>query len=164
MILHQVILDSREIACRYLKGSFLIDFVSSIPLDHLTVLVQGGNPREASVWSTTSTLKVLRFARLLSLLRLLKVTRLFRSMRKLQEYLNIGPGLLRIMNLIFVMLLVAHWNGCIQFFFARAEGFPEESWVVLHDLQDATVGEQYAWSIFKALSHMLCIGCVTTCF
>jgi hyperpolarization activated cyclic nucleotide-gated potassium channel 2 len=81
-------------------------------------------------------------------------------MRTIQEYLNIGSGLLRIINLILVMLLVAHWNGCIQFFIARLEGFPDESWVAINDLQDASPGEQYAWSIFKALSHMLCIGYV----
>jgi hyperpolarization activated cyclic nucleotide-gated potassium channel 2 len=156
----QVILDASEIARRYVRGSFLIDFISSMPVDHITVLLQGGNPREATVWSTASTLKVLRFARLLSLLRLLKVTRLFRSMRTIQEYLNIGSGLLRIINLILVMLLVAHWNGCIQFFIAQLEGFPDESWVAINDLQDASPGEQYAWSIFKALSHMLCIGYV----
>ena len=81
-------------------------------------------------------------------------------MRGIQEYLQIGSGLLRICNLILIMMLVAHWNGCIQFFIARAEGFPEESWVALHDLETADPTEQYAWSMFKALSHMLCIGCV----
>ena len=25
-------------------------------------------------------------------------------------------------------------------------------------MQDAPVGEQYSWSLFKAISHMLCIG------
>ena len=69
----QVILDGSEIAWRYLKGSFIVDFASSVPIDHISVLVRGGNPREATVWSATSTIKIVRFARLLSLLRLLKV-------------------------------------------------------------------------------------------
>lgn len=30
--------------------------------------------------------------------------------------------------------------------------------VVNVPLQNATVGEQYSWSLFKAISHMLCIG------
>lgn len=30
--------------------------------------------------------------------------------------------------------------------------------VVVFSLQNATVGEQYSWALFKAISHMLCIG------
>ena len=44
---------------------------------------------------------------------------------------------------------------------------PKMLWIVLmhsqpvctpHVLQNATIGEQYTWALFKAISHMLCIG------
>lgn len=104
------------------------------------------------------------------------------------------------------MLLVAHWNGCMQFLVPVLHDFPDDSWVVLHDLRVCWVAfyryipyfhncleswmillldtlwcqhvkyyqnepnrhlffsqykpwtEQYFWALFKALSHMLCIG------
>lgn len=154
----RVIMESKQIAIAYCKSSFAVDFVSSIPFDHIVTLCQGGNLQDANVFSATSTIKFLRFARLLSLLRLLKVTRLVRCARQVQECLNIGPGAVRMVNLSLMVLLIAHWNGCVQFLTARLEGFPEGSWVERIGLKDADPSVQYAWSLFKALSHMLCIG------
>lgn len=127
-----------------------------------------------------------------------------------------------------LMLLLAHWNGCIQFLIPVLQDIPHNSWIAINrlevnarpyltwlhitapvlvwasdrsvtqpgcfqttlvvhmiiilcmvlyiqdtssvlyyvfhavccyvPLQNATVGEQYSWSLFKAISHMLCIG------
>jgi hypothetical protein len=38
----EVILDGWEIARRYIRGSFIIDFASSVPIDHVSVLMKGG--------------------------------------------------------------------------------------------------------------------------
>ncbi len=40
-----------------------------------------------------------------------------------------------ILNFMFGMLLLCHWNGCIQFLIAFVEGFPPNSWVALNNLQ-----------------------------
>ena len=37
-------------------------------------------------------------------------------------------------------------------------GFPPDSWVTIEELQEVGWWEQYSWSLFKAMSHMLCIG------
>ena len=72
------------------------------------------------------------------------------------------------------MLLLAHWSGCLQYMVPYLQGFPEDSWVAINHLQvsmpipspfpqlfgfqNAPVGTAYTWSLFKSLSHMLCIG------
>lgn len=38
------------------------------------------------------------------------------------------------------------------------QGFPSNSWVAINELQESHWVEQYSWALFKAMSHMLCIG------
>lgn len=65
---------------------------------------------------------------------------------------------MRIFNLICMMLLIGHWSGCLQFLVPMLQGFPSNSWVAINELQDSFWLEQYSWALFKAMSHMLCIG------
>ncbi|KAF6019663.1 HCN3 [Bugula neritina] len=97
-----VILDGKLIAIRYLKSWFVIDFVSSMPIDYIFLKFDG------SSYKAGRAIRILRLAKLLQLLRLLRISRLVRYIRIWQE--NV------------------HW------------------W------------DQYTKSLFKALSHMLCIG------
>ena len=55
-------------------------------------------------------------------------------------------------------MLLAHWNGCLQFMIPMFQSFPSDCWVALNGLQNAPWTEQYTVALFKALSHMLCIG------
>ncbi|XP_034188049.2 hyperpolarization activated cyclic nucleotide gated potassium channel Ih isoform X6 [Osmia lignaria lignaria] len=74
------------------------------------------------------------------------------------KFLNMASVFMRIFNLICMMLLIGHWSGCLQFLVPMLQGFPSNSWVAINELQDAHWLEQYSWSLFKAMSHMLCIG------
>jgi hyperpolarization activated cyclic nucleotide-gated potassium channel 2 len=65
---------------------------------------------------------------------------------------------MRILNLIALIILLAHWNGCLQFMIPMFQNFPSDCWVALNGLQTAPWTEQYTVALFKALSHMLCIG------
>ncbi|ENN70212.1 hypothetical protein YQE_12998, partial [Dendroctonus ponderosae] len=65
---------------------------------------------------------------------------------------------MRIFNLICMMLLIGHWSGCLQFLVPMLQAFPANSWVAINELQEAYWLEQYSWALFKAMSHMLCIG------
>ncbi|CAI2737502.1 unnamed protein product [Dicrocoelium dendriticum] len=56
------------------------------------------------------------------------------------------------------MLLLGHWNACLQFLVPMLMDFPVQSWVSKSHLQEAHWFEQYTWALFKALSHMLSIG------
>ena len=42
---------------------------------------------------------------------------------------------MRIFNLIAMILLLGHWNGCLQFLVPMLQDFPTDSWVSLEDLQ-----------------------------
>ncbi|XP_068739809.1 potassium/sodium hyperpolarization-activated cyclic nucleotide-gated channel 2-like isoform X2 [Montipora capricornis] len=153
---NKFILDPKEIAIRYAKGWFIIDLISSFPFDY--IVSTASSSQSGRLLSASRALRILRMAKLLSLLRLLRISRLVRKIQQYEEVLNMTRSVIRFVNLISLMLLVAHWNGCMQYLVPVLDDFPDDSWVTIHDLRYKPWTEQYFWALFKALSHMLCIG------
>uniref|UniRef100_M4ADD4 Hyperpolarization activated cyclic nucleotide gated potassium and sodium channel 2 n=1 Tax=Xiphophorus maculatus TaxID=8083 RepID=M4ADD4_XIPMA len=102
----EIILDPKKIKKKYLKSWFIVDFVSSIPVDYIFLIVEKGIDSE--VYKTARALRIVRFTKILSLLRLLRLSRLIRYIHQWEE---------------------------------------NDSW-----------SELYSFALFKAMSHMLCIG------
>lgn len=42
---------------------------------------------------------------------------------------------IRVFNLISLMLLLGHWNGCLQFLVPMLQDFPDDSWVSINEIQ-----------------------------
>ena len=52
------------------------------------------------------------------------------------QFISSAAGkFMRIFNLISMILLLGHWNGCLQFLVPMLQDFPTDSWVSLEDLQ-----------------------------
>nr|XP_022331362.1 potassium/sodium hyperpolarization-activated cyclic nucleotide-gated channel 3-like isoform X2 [Crassostrea virginica] len=172
----EIILDPKLIAKHYVKSWFFLDLVSTIPMDYIFLwwdaetdiyqMVHAGTRSRVdagSYWQGRA-LRILRLAKLLSLLRLLRLSRLVRYVQQWEEllkskkFLAVAGKFMRIFNLICLMLLLGHWNGCLQFLVPMLEEFPKDCWVSIEELKDASWWTQYTWALFKALSHMLCIG------
>jgi len=51
------------------------------------------------------------------------------------QFLSIAGMFMRIFNLMFIMLLIGHWNGCMQFFVPMLLDFPSNTWVAINELQ-----------------------------
>uniref|UniRef100_A0AAY5EBU3 Hyperpolarization activated cyclic nucleotide-gated potassium channel 2b n=1 Tax=Electrophorus electricus TaxID=8005 RepID=A0AAY5EBU3_ELEEL len=78
-----IILDPKTIKKKYLKTWFVVDFVSSIPVDYIFLIVEKGIDSE--VYKTARALRILRFTKILSLLRLLRLSRLIRYIHQWEE-------------------------------------------------------------------------------
>nr|ABI94040.1 hyperpolarization-activated cyclic nucleotide-modulated cation channel splice variant Bs-I [Panulirus interruptus] len=159
----QVILDPKLIARHYLKTWFLLDLISSVPLDYIFLIFNKDFNESFQILQAGRALRILRLAKLLSLVRLLRLSRLVRYVSQWEEvyvssFLNMASVFMRIFNLISMMLLIGHWSGCLQFLVPMLQGFPSNSWVAINELQTSHWLEQYSWAFFKAMSHMLCIG------
>ncbi|XP_059490523.1 potassium/sodium hyperpolarization-activated cyclic nucleotide-gated channel 3 isoform X7 [Neocloeon triangulifer] len=156
----QVILDPKLIARHYLRTWFFLDLISSIPLDYIFLIFNQDFSESFQILHAGRALRILRLAKLLSLVRLLRLSRLVRYVSQWEEvyFLNMASVFMRIFNLICMMLLIGHWSGCLQFLVPMLQGFPSNSWVAINELQEAFWLEQYSWALFKAMSHMLCIG------
>ncbi|TNN02708.1 hypothetical protein fugu_010195 [Takifugu bimaculatus] len=71
---------------------------------------------------------------------------------------DLASAMVRIVNLIGMMLLLCHWDGCLQFLVPMLQDFPPDCWVSKNLMVNDTWGVQYSYALFKAMSHMLCIG------
>ncbi|RNA33572.1 potassium sodium hyperpolarization-activated cyclic nucleotide-gated channel 2 isoform X2 [Brachionus plicatilis] len=153
---NEIILRPKKIAKHYIKTWFFIDLLSSIPFDYIFLLVQESD--EGKLAQTGRAFKALRLIKLLSLLRLLRLSRLVRYLHQWERILSVASMVMRIFKLVGLIILLAHWNGCLQFLVPMLQSFPAQSWIALNKLENATWTEQYSLALFKALSHMLCIG------
>ncbi|XP_010870178.3 potassium/sodium hyperpolarization-activated cyclic nucleotide-gated channel 2 [Esox lucius] len=156
----EIILEPRKIKMTYLKTWFVVDFVSSIPVDYIFLIVEKGIDSE--VYKTARALRIVRFTKILSLLRLLRLSRLIRYIHQWEEIFHmtydLASAVMRIFNLIGMMLLLCHWDGCLQFLVPMLQDFPQDCWVSLNKMVNDSWSELYSFALFKAMSHMLCIG------
>nr|XP_046196356.1 potassium/sodium hyperpolarization-activated cyclic nucleotide-gated channel 2-like [Oncorhynchus gorbuscha] len=159
----QIILDPKVIRMRYLKTWFVVDFISSIPMDYIFLIVDLEAQMEASdVYRTARALRIVRFTKILSLLRLLRLSRFIRYIHQWEEIFHmtydLASAVVRIVNLIGMMLLLCHWDGCMQFMVPMLQDFPPDCWVTKNNMVNSTWHLQYSYALFMAMSHMLCIG------
>ncbi|KAG5264474.1 hypothetical protein AALO_G00254150 [Alosa alosa] len=159
----QIILDPTVIRSRYLRGWFMVDLISSIPVDYFFLVVDLQSRLESSdVYRTARALRIVRFTKILSLLRLLRLSRLIRYIHQWEEIFHmtydLAAAVVRIVNLIGMMLLLCHWDGCLQFMVPMLQDFPPDCWVAKNNMVHSSWQLQYSYAVFMAMSHMLCIG------
>ncbi|NXL72349.1 HCN4 protein, partial [Leptocoma aspasia] len=158
----EIILDPHTIKMKYLKSWFLVDFISSIPVDYIFLIVDLETQVDSDVYKTARALRIVRFTKILSLLRLLRLSRLIRYIHQWEEIFHmtydLASAVVRIFNLIGMMLLLCHWDGCLQFLVPMLQDFPEDCWVSKNHMVVSAQTGQYSHALFKAMSHMLCIG------
>ncbi|EHH63200.1 Potassium/sodium hyperpolarization-activated cyclic nucleotide-gated channel 4, partial [Macaca fascicularis] len=156
----EIILDPQRIKMKYLKSWFMVDFISSIPVDYIFLIVE--TRIDSEVYKTARALRIVRFTKILSLLRLLRLSRLIRYIHQWEEIFHmtydLASAVVRIVNLIGMMLLLCHWDGCLQFLVPMLQDFPDDCWVSINNMVNNSWGKQYSYALFKAMSHMLCIG------
>ncbi|XP_032070313.1 LOW QUALITY PROTEIN: potassium/sodium hyperpolarization-activated cyclic nucleotide-gated channel 2 [Thamnophis elegans] len=155
-----IILDPERIKKKYLKSWFVVDFVSSIPVDYIFLIVEKG--MDSEMYKTARALRIVRFTKILSLLRLLRLSRLIRYIHQWEEIFHmtydLASAVMRIINLIGMMLLLCHWDGCLQFLVPMLQDFPIDCWVSINGMVNDSWSELYSFALFKSMSHMLCIG------
>ncbi|KAL0266304.1 UNVERIFIED_CONTAM: hypothetical protein PYX00_008888 [Menopon gallinae] len=137
-----MVYDSRKLAKHYLKSrAFAFDLISLIPLDLLQMEI-GTNP-------------ILRFP------RFLKIYRVY-SYYYIVESRTVYPNLWRVINLIHILLILAHWFGCFYYLLSEAEGF-QGAWVYpFRQGDDATLTRKYLGSLYWSTLTLTTIGDLPT--
>ncbi|XP_049878861.1 uncharacterized protein LOC126375855 isoform X2 [Pectinophora gossypiella] len=137
-----MVYDSKKLAKHYLTSRpFLLDIASLTPLD-LLQLKFGTNP-------------MLRFPRFLKVYRAV-------SCYYIVESRTVYPNFWRVINLIHILLILAHWFGCFYFLLSEAEGF-QGDWVYPHRPGDyATLTRKYLGSLYWSTLTLTTIGDLPT--
>ncbi|TNN10128.1 Potassium/sodium hyperpolarization-activated cyclic nucleotide-gated channel 3, partial [Schistosoma japonicum] len=54
---------------------------------------------------------------------------------ELYYFINLASKFIGIFNLVLLLLLLGHWNACLQFLIPMLHDYPVESWVAKGKLQ-----------------------------
>lgn len=167
---NEIIIDARAIRKKYFRGWFFIDLISTFPIDifvniYQKVLMTGYDDDGEFDSKNTIYFRYLRLTKLFQLLRLLRVSRIWRYMHQWDEMFNLpydsALAFFRVLSAFLIILIYAHISACIQFMVPMVLSFPKDTWVRirgLHDNDKTLTVAQYGWSLFRAVSQMLCIG------
>ena len=142
-----------NIAKRYLTSWFLIDVVSTVPFDDITV----------NSMSSVSDKKSLIFIRTVRILRMVKLLKLFRVLRlkkllELLEDMYISPAIVSIISLVIQIVFLAHLICCFWYYLAIIEPDNGNNWLVKTHLDEAAKGEAYVASIYFVITTMVSVG------
>lgn len=137
-----MVYDSKKLAFHYLRSrAFLLDIAALCPLDLLQFRF-GAQP-------------------LLRCPRFLKVYRAV-NFYYMVESRTVWPNLWRVINLIHILLILAHWFGCFYFLLSEAEGF-QGDWVYPYRPGDyATLARKYLGSLYWSTLTLTTIGDLPT--
>ncbi|KAK4878027.1 hypothetical protein RN001_010533 [Aquatica leii] len=137
-----MVYNYKKLAGHYLKSrAFLLDLAALTPLDILQVQI-GIHP-------------ILRFPRFLKVYRSVKFYYIVESR-------TVWPNLWRVINLIHILLILAHWFGCFYYLLSEAEGF-QGDWVYPYRPGDyATLARKYLGSLYWSTLTLTTIGDLPT--
>lgn len=109
----EIILDPKVIKMNYLKSWFVVDFISSIPVDYIFLIVEKG--MDSEVYKTARALRIVRFTKILSLLRLLRLSRLIRYIHQWEEVRHIFYFLKATNYIMILLTLTLKMNSYIMY-------------------------------------------------
>ena len=112
--------DTKKLACAYIKSfQFKLDVLSVIPFELLAFYLIGLRPQA-------------RFN------RLIHIDRVFECRLKI-ETSTTYPFLFRILYLVFILIVIIHWNGCFYYVISKEIGLGQDTWVFNNSLNDPNI-------------------------
>ena len=144
-----LIVDSKEIARNYIKGWFLVEFLTSIPLDFIL--------------TGLGFIRLIRTVKIVKLIKLLRALRVLNSINTLKHNLKLvgrtSVKIFRLTRIVFDMMLCAHYIGCLWYFVGNeSEKIGQPNWLENRGIIDATLGVKYSSSLYWAIVTLFTTG------
>ena len=115
-----LITDPKLIMKNYLKSWFFLDIAGSLPLDLILFIIEEFN--SGLLGKDVNRLpRILRIAKVLRFLKLIRAARIGKVIERIQEEVNIRPGLFRVVKFFFVFITVAHLMACSLFWLGTVD-------------------------------------------
>ena len=101
--------SKREIAIRYLRSWFIVDFIAATPFD---LIFAEGWLSELSNAARCLRLLSPRYIRILLMVRMLRIYHILPFLERTKEKELFNPGIIRLFFTVFIVLVIAHWISC----------------------------------------------------
>jgi len=141
-----VIRDHKLLAQKYLRGWFLVDLISVLPVD-LTIRITSGlypcsfyvDGCDEDPTAAGQYVKIVKLVRLIRLVKLLRLMRLGRLMAKYQDDMFNLLRMMAYVKLIVFMIYLGHIFGCMFYFFS------DEDWLTDYEKERTRNGTMETW-------------------
>jgi len=134
------VFDMKVIARNYLKGSFWVDFIASVPLDNFWVLYN----------DTNTFIEVMSLTDMLKLIRILRLARIIRFTRAKDDI----KAVMNLMQLMLYLIMWVHLTGCLWYIIIKQdnEWLPVPDYITkTTDLYETSIWGKYFASFYHAV-------------
>jgi len=145
-----------HIAKHYLQTWFLIDLVSTLPLDQIVESVLPEGEEEAEGSSSLRSIKLIKFFRLVRLIKLARIFKLKKLGSSWEGALSINPALQRLLKLLLQIVFICHLLACFWFFMSTVN--EESNWVLAHGLVNEQLATKYLASFYWTVASAMSVG------
>ena len=131
----------RKIRTNYLKGWFLIDLVSCLPVGYVGMIAEAmeGGDKAAEGGGGSSNTRAFKALRLLRLAKMLRIAKVLKIFEKYAESLSTFAG---VYVMVFLILFLAHLMCCFWYMIGLEEQVspgiaePIQGWVLQQEWED----------------------------
>ena len=113
--------DFEEIRHHYLRGWFVVDFISILPFWIVDIINNGS--------SNLGFLKIVRIVRLMRLLKLARMVRASRIFKRWEAKLGIPYSIVSLIKFSVMLLVAGHWLACAWCLIASIEPAYHSNWI-----------------------------------
>lgn len=138
----EIVTDQKTIAIKYLKGSFMIDFLSTIPLDSM-----------AGIFLEPETAKQFKLFGCLKLIRVIRLNRIIRDMNA-QSHIKV---VLKLVKLTFFLLLYVHIQSCLWYGIIKQEKLWMPPLNTIYGWQNFSIFEQNLYYQYWICTYTSCL-------
>ncbi|GMH86647.1 hypothetical protein TrVE_jg10696 [Triparma verrucosa] len=155
----ELVEDRRIIAKEYLKGWFLIDLLSTVPIDKLVALM---TKADGDAKGGGKLIRILRLARLMKLTRVLKLGKFLKNV----DMDAVNPAAFGLFSLFFKILFTGHLISCFWYFMTSDTVDLDPSEVSWNDefeiggraISNCTLMEEYTAAFYWSIATMMAVG------
>ena len=143
----------KPIAVRYLRTWFVVDTLSTLPIDGIVSAFVDNAAR-----TDLNALKIVRILRLVRLIKLIRLLKLAKFSRSVVATLSLNPAMLRLLTLIVRIVYSAHFLACFWFYVSTFDPNTNLTWIFEHHLVNEPIMSQYIAAFYWTIATMMSIG------
>jgi hypothetical protein len=160
----EIISNNKKIIVNYLTKMFIIDFIGVFPFEVFYKDYNKPSMYLSSNMSFHRIIRILRFGRIYKLIMYYEnastIKRLIqlKSVDTILKKLRMNAGISRLINTLFIVMVLSHIFACIFFYSAKLALFNENTWINRAGLQDVAPNVQYLASLYYSLTVVTTVG------